>query len=266
MALLNANTISPEERELQKKRKELAEIESELAQRELDLATLQAEINAFERQYLRVVGVRYAELDEVRARIAEARARLRPGDRRAREEAEETANRARESAQEAASVSEEEARSKFKPSSELKKLYREMARLLHPDLATEPNERDRRHAFMVQLNLAFEKGDEARMQEILQEWKAGPQQVEGGGVGAELVRVIRKIAQAEERISAIGDQIESLLESEVYQLYLKVEKSAIEGKDLLAEMAQEVEAEIQAVKVEGFDVLWRVVARTGGTE
>ncbi|MFN0088566.1 MAG: hypothetical protein ACKVX9_24470, partial [Blastocatellia bacterium] len=219
MALLNANTISPEERELQKKRNELTEIESELAQRELDLATLQAEINAFERQYLSVVGARYAELDEVRAHIAEARARLRPDDRRAREEAEETANRAQESAQEAASVSEEDAHSKFKPSNDLKKLYREMARLLHPDLATEPQERDRRHTFMVQLNLAFEKGDEERMRIILQEWEAGPQQTEAGGIGAELVRVIRKIAQAEERISAIGAQIESLLESEIYQLF-----------------------------------------------
>ena len=54
-------------------------MEAELAQRELDLATLQAELRAFEARYLRVVGSRFAERDEVEARIVEAAARRRPG-------------------------------------------------------------------------------------------------------------------------------------------------------------------------------------------
>jgi hypothetical protein len=71
---------TPEERELAKKRAQLATLEAELAQRELDLSTLQNELRAFEARYLRIVGVLYAELDELAARIAEAQARQRPSD------------------------------------------------------------------------------------------------------------------------------------------------------------------------------------------
>ncbi len=67
---------TPEQQELDKELAELAALETELAQRELDLATLQAELHAFEREYLRVVGIRYTELDRVEAQIAEYMAYL----------------------------------------------------------------------------------------------------------------------------------------------------------------------------------------------
>ena len=60
---------SPEARELEKKKAELASLEARLAERELDLATLQAELRSFEGTYLRVVGSRLAELDEIEAQM-----------------------------------------------------------------------------------------------------------------------------------------------------------------------------------------------------
>src|SRR5271170_2111862 len=65
------HTAKPEEAELARKREEQAAIESELAERELRSANLRAEMGAFERQYLHFVGLRYAELDELKAEIAE---------------------------------------------------------------------------------------------------------------------------------------------------------------------------------------------------
>ena len=65
---------TPEEQELEKKKAELAALEAELIQRELDLATFRAELTEFETRYLSIVGVRYAELDEIEAQIAEAQA------------------------------------------------------------------------------------------------------------------------------------------------------------------------------------------------
>lgn len=262
--VLNSHSLSPEEKELQKKLKELGEIEAVLTQRELDLATLHAELAAFEREYLRIVGVRYMQLDEVRARIAEARSRLRPWDQHARKEAEEAAEQARASAKDASSAAEADAVHKFTPSDDLKKLYREMARMMHPDLATDEQERQRRHNFMVTLNLAYEQGDEARMRDILQKWQTTPQSVRPGSIGDELVRVIRQIAQAEERIAAIDEEIESLEDSERYQLCLEVENATEVGRDLLAEMASEIDKEIFELKAEGFDVLWQVISGTVG--
>ena len=62
-------TQSPEERELELKRAELAALEQELVERELDLSTLQQALAKFERDYLRIVGRRYATLDAINARV-----------------------------------------------------------------------------------------------------------------------------------------------------------------------------------------------------
>lgn len=110
---------TPEEQELDKKLAELAALEAELAESELDLATLQAELHAFEREYLRVVGIRYTELDWVEAQIAEYMAYL-------------------------------ESSRNFKPSDSLKKLYREVAKSIHPDLTTDEAERSCRQRLMAE--------------------------------------------------------------------------------------------------------------------
>src|SRR3954470_14955322 len=62
---------SPEERYLQKKREELAGLEAQLAERELELHTLRGGLISFEAQYDKVVSAKYAQLDELRLRIAE---------------------------------------------------------------------------------------------------------------------------------------------------------------------------------------------------
>src|SRR5277367_835399 len=75
--------LNPEEQELARKRDEQAAIESELAERELRSANLRAELGAFERQYLHHVGSRYAELDELKAAVAERLAQEQPANVRA---------------------------------------------------------------------------------------------------------------------------------------------------------------------------------------
>jgi hypothetical protein len=62
---------STEEEELASKRRELAALLADLAERELSLTNLKAELATFEGQYLRAVGVLYAELYEWNARITE---------------------------------------------------------------------------------------------------------------------------------------------------------------------------------------------------
>ena len=62
---------TPEEEELKHKLEELALLEAELAEKELELATLTAELQALDSRYLRVVGRRFAQLDQLNAEIAE---------------------------------------------------------------------------------------------------------------------------------------------------------------------------------------------------
>src|SRR5689334_21216365 len=61
----------PEDKYLDRKLAELAELESILAQRELELHALRGGLLAFEQKYESVVGAKFAELDELRVRIAE---------------------------------------------------------------------------------------------------------------------------------------------------------------------------------------------------
>lgn len=241
---------TPEEEELARKLAELAELETELANRELDLATLLSELHLFERRHLSVVGGLYAELDELQAQIAEVRAQEAPGDFEAREEAAEARARAQESAQTAGEAGEAPAEDYFQPSGSLKKLYRAAAKALHPDLATEEEERSRRTLLMIDVNRAYEEGDEDRLQAILREWEVSPEAVKGEGPAAELVRVIRKIAQIVDRLEEIEKEVGRVRESPIHELKLKVEEAESEGRDLLAEMAVAVEQQIAEAQEE----------------
>lgn len=234
----------PEERELAMKLSELAALESELSQRELDLATLRAELHVFQAQYFRIVGIRYAELDEIEAQVAEAQARLSPGERETQERAKQARFQAQESAQAAGAVQESGQQNEFSPSENLKKLFREVAKSIHPDLATDEEERARRHGLMAEANRAYEEGDEVRLQAILREWESSPESIKGNGPGAELVRVIRKIAQVQERLRIIEAEITQLEKSDLYQLQARVKEAEAEGHDLLAEMADRVDEQI----------------------
>ncbi|MGH7792730.1 MAG: molecular chaperone DnaJ [Thermodesulfobacteriota bacterium] len=213
----------------------------------MDLATVQAELHAFENRYLRIVGVRYAELDDLEAQIAEGLASLNLKDRKAQEQAAEARAQAKESAEAIGNIKEQEEPIKFKPSENLKKLYWEVAKRIHPDLATDEDERIRRQQLMAEANHAYEEGDEERLRSILREWESSPESVKGDGPGAELVRVIRKIAQVEERLRNIEIEINQLKESDLYRLETKVGEAEKEGRDLLAEMAEQLEEQIADV-------------------
>ena len=244
--LIRAQT--PEEKELVRKLAELTVLQGELAQRELDLATLQAELHAFERRYLRIVGIRYAELDEIEAQIAEALAGASPKSSEAQERASQARAQANESAQ-ASKIAQGPGRNdKFTPSDALKKLYREVAKSIHPDLATDENDRTRRQHFMAEANQAYEGGNEARLREILREWESSPEAVKGDGVGAELIRVIRKIAQIGRRLQAIESIIAQLRSSDLFRLKTEVEKAEADGTDFLEEMASKLDQQIADAK------------------
>jgi hypothetical protein len=231
---------SPEARELEKKEAELASLEARLAERELDLATLRAELRSFEGTYLRVVGSRLSELDEIEAQIAEAEARSKPKDGEAQEQASQARAQAQESARAVEADREAGKREPFMPSENLKRLYREVAKSVHPDLATDESERRRRHELMTEANRAYQEGDEACLEAVLREWGCSPESVKGEGPGAGLVRVIRKIAQVGDRLKAIDAEITGLEESDLYRLKKQVDQAEKEGRDLLAEMAVRV--------------------------
>ena len=237
--------LTPEEEELLRKREELASVRSALAERELELADLRAQLKSFEGRYLRQIGVLYAELDGWEAKIAETEASLKPSAT-ARQRAQETRKRAEET-HEATHGEASKARD-FQPSADLKSLFREAAKRLHPDFANAEAARQLRTRLMAQLNEAYGQGDAESIQRILDEFGNSPESVQGEGVGAELVRIIRQIHQARKNIAAIESELSSLRASEIAQLKQDAEAAQQEGRDLLAELAADVHERIANAK------------------
>ena len=97
---------------------------------------------------------------------------------------------------------------------------------------------------MVEANRAYEDGDEERLQKILDDWESSPESVKGEDIGAVLVRILRKIAQVEDRLHNIALEIDALYKSDLYQMKIKVEEAERAGQDLLTDMAARLDAEI----------------------
>ncbi len=88
----------------------------------------------------------------------------------------------------------------FTPSPELRSLFREVAKRIHPDFCRDADDLERRTRFMAEANRAYEAGDAEALQRILDEYQDGADAVKGEGIGAELIRIIRQISQAKERV------------------------------------------------------------------
>jgi len=234
----------PEEEELRLKRRELDDLEKQLIERELQLVSLRGELAAFERLYVEKVGSRYAELDEIDAQIAEFHASCAPGDVEAQNEARDARSRAEESKATATETAIKDT-TRFSPSSSFKSLYRGVARRIHPDLAVDEVDRAKRQKLMAEANRAYENGDEAKLRTILEEYESSPESVFGEGTAAELVRVIRKIAQVRRRLAEIEGDLKENMASDLCDLKKKVDEGTRQGRDVLSEMASAVNARIE---------------------
>ncbi|HEX5425671.1 MAG TPA: J domain-containing protein [Candidatus Acidoferrales bacterium] len=239
--------VKPEDQELARKREEQAAVEGELADCELRAANLRAELGAFERQYLHFVGSRYAELDELNAEIAEKIAETQPDNERAQRVAREARARAASTKSTAGEKSANEPKP-FRASAELKRLYRDVARRIHPDLTSDRDDRAKRQELMAQANEAYERGDEATLTKVVREYECSPEAVKGDGAGADLIRVIRRISQARSRLTEIEAELQDLLRSDLNQLKARVDQAEEHGRDVLAEIVGKVDEQIAQVK------------------
>jgi hypothetical protein len=238
---------APEQQELARKLEEQSALQAELADRELRFANLRAELAAFERQYLHFVGSRYAELDEWRARLAERVALGQPGNERAQHAASEARARADET-KSAANENSPQLPRAFAATPEMKRLFRDVAKRIHPDLTSDRDDRAKRQKLMAAAIRAYESGDQAHLLKILTEYEHRPEAVSEDGPGAELIRVIRRVSQTRSRLAEIEAEMQELLRSDLYRLKLRVDEAEKSGYDLLKQMIAKVDEQVTAAK------------------
>ena len=131
---------------------------------------------------------------------------------------------------------------------ELKSLYREAAKKVHPDTATDERDRARRERIMKEVNAAYAAGDEDASRRILADLENSPDAVQGSGIGADLVRILRQLRQVRNRIEALDREISILLSSDISKLKAKAEAASADGRDLLEEMATSIKVRVEAVR------------------
>ena len=230
------HALAPEEIELNKKQSVLDRLKDRLATSEEDMADLRAVQEQFEAQYTIGVARLYAEFDELEAEIAEEEVKLVPDDEEIKQKAEEMRRRAEESAARAADET-GGCDFRFNPTPEARKAYHNLARIIHPDLALDTGEKEKRHGLMAELNAAYASGDQKKLSKLVEDFRTSPDLIKGDTVGDELVRAIRQIFQIKARLKELREERLAAELSELFILRKKVEAEMTKGRDLLAQIA-----------------------------
>jgi hypothetical protein len=250
---------TPDDAALIDKREQLAAVRTTLAERESELAQIRAQLKTFEGRYVRQVGILYAELDEIEARIAEREVDLYDSES-ARRRAEETRQRAQETHD--AAFGEAREAEEFDPPPSLKTLFREVAKRVHPDFARDDAEQKHFTLLMARANQAYSRGDTEILQRLLDDHREINASIAGEGAAAELLRITRQIQHAERDIATLDAEHQTLLASEIAQLHLDAEAAAREHRDLLTELSTNIREQIADAQ-RRFDLIDRQINAHG---
>ena len=220
----------------------LAELRDRLAEMEAERDRLRQELRNFEKRFRPAVGARYNRLEELREQIRRAWTEV---------------NRARSGAPKAGieTRTDEIPQKAFKPEDEVRRLFRSLARKIHPDLADDFEERRRRHEFMSEATRAYRASDQRRLQWLLEHWEAAPDLPRGVDSASRLVRTNQHIAWARYRLREVNAEIAEFGASSTMRLMQQASAARSDGRNLIVEMRNQVieelkEAELDLERVE----------------
>lgn len=211
-------------------------LSAEVLRREAELDALKVELQRLQSRYLTEIGSLYRELSELEDRIYEAE--VRAGVRSPATEEPSGASAEREAAD--AGVGAFQCSNRSEPSDELRKVFRDVAKTIHPDLAMDGPEWNRRHSLMAEANRAYAERDADRLRLILHAWHNDPDSIGDDEPNA----TPRRIALLEQQLVVIDGEFAELRKSAIYRLKTKIESTRAEGWDLFAEMRLQVKSEV----------------------
>jgi len=207
------------------------QLRDRLAQIEEEHATLRSELAAFQSDYLRLVGVVDLQVQELEAKIL-AIVAVRTGAVEDAAAAEAAEQRFRETTTAMSAIP---APSGPPPDDDLKTLFRDAAKRMHPDLVADDAGRGHAEAFMKRLNQAYKAGDAEGIGNLVRQWETSPyasaRPIAGGGTAPALVAAV---AHAEARLAEARD-------SDLARLMEQAFQASMAGRDLLVELRQDAE-------------------------
>ena len=211
------------------------ELDAQLRERITEVDDARTALEAFRLHYKQQVGRLHEELDRLELAIAGA-------------ELGELARKLDEAGDGGAPTSASDADRQDGParftSDAVRKLFRDVAKIIHPDLALDPQTRDRRTALMAEANRAYARGDEVQLRWILDTWARSPEAVHGTDPDAERERLERRVTQLAEQLERLELELAELKNTPLWELKAMVDREAIRGRDLVADMVRRLQRDI----------------------
>jgi hypothetical protein len=218
--------------------REAARLRDRLAEIEVEQATLEAELAAFNSDYMRVVMTVMLDVQELEARIL-AIVATRTGASDDADAAHSARARVNETTAHIRAVPKTPGPI---PTGDIKKLFRDAAKRMHPDLAADEQARGHAEAFMKRLNSAYRAGDAEAIVNLLNQWEASPFGAASEDDATRSARAARRVGALGDAVSRAEQRLEALRSSELALLLDRAMAEAAAGRDLLADMRRDAEA------------------------
>lgn len=226
-----------------------------------EVYSLKNELAVFEAEYHGRIGVLYVKLDELELAIKEYLKRielLESGkvknlvdlEKEIEEQFKTDYQKIKEEKEEAEQYSEEYERVKEKPKLDeesekrLKSLYRELAKKYHPDMARTPEDKEKFHKIMAEINQAYNDRDLKKMEELAIRLKYPEKIFVKESLEEEFERLMGESKKLDEIISDIENELDAIKNSDTYKFKMKVDEAKAEEKDLLKEMEDGLKTKI----------------------
>lgn len=210
---------------------EAARLAALLQERAAELRGLHEELRAFKTRYAHVVGSRLAELTEVEREIRRAEARLVGLDEDAADDGNEGGADFYTSSSSASGKT------------GLQKLFWSVARLFHPDHASDEAEARRRHSIMAEASRAYSDGDIESLHTLLgdeglQFYCASATRDDGPE------DLTTRLLNLKEELITVEFGIKRVKQDRLYHLMLTVAADAEQGRDALTQLADQIARKI----------------------
>ena len=254
------HSLHTTEEQLAHLRQQIEAAEAELVNREAELVDLRVELSAFRLEYDIRVGRKVAELEEIEAEIKRCQQRISqhrqwgPGGLpqtktgAAYVPVEEQYRRTWQQPEEAPSPPPAEPVDAA-TEAQIKKLYRQLCRRFHPDLTQDAAERAWRTEMMTAVNAAYAARGLVELQALAEKPDRSPS-AETGTDKQRLAALHNRLQQIQRRLREVEQEIRELTHSPTMQMNLDVKFAQRQGRDLLAEMAVDVEKDLAQKRAE----------------
>ena len=248
------------EEQLAHLRQQIQAAETELFEREAELVDARAEMYAFQLEYDTLVGRTETELEAVEAELERCRKQISEYRQWGPDGPPRTID-----GTPYVSVEEQYRRAWQTPpppspprppkpvsaatEAQIKKLYRQLCRRFHPDLSQDAAERVCRTEMMTAINAAYSARSLVELETLAEKPDCSPSA--RTVIDEQRLTVLRdKLQKVERRLREVEQEFRALMNSPDTDLSLSVKFARREGRDLLAEMAADVEKELEQKRVE----------------